>query len=421
MFSSFNVRNLSEYSFFLFIFVLQLNLCADVKSTNGTILFDTENDTNTEMILNSNGLGIGVSPTQKLEVNGNALIMKELIIGSNAPTGSNLNLGGTIGFDFEIVSSNITLNSSSYYFINSTVSDLILTLPDISNRDGQMVTVKKTNHSGNVYIVAANLIDGSEQVNLSTNYAFTTFLAGQDSWYILDKDTDTLSSELAQDNLILLLQLEETTSGVVEDSSSIGNDGAHNNFAAGNIGVTGAIGYSVFFDGVDDSIQVPSNANYDSNEFTISCWIKSDGNWGTDGGSVPNDASIISRLDAGGSTNGCVLLHLTPGTVYFYAKNGVAAVLDVVGVSNVADEQWHHILVRGSRTSGEVVEMYIDGVFEANGTNTATWTFNSQDLIIGDSDDTFWEEWSGFIDDVRWYNRQLSNSEVEVLKILGPN
>ena len=54
---SFIMRNI----FILLCFLTQLQ--ADVRSTNGTLNFDTQSDENAEMVLNSTGLGIGITPT----------------------------------------------------------------------------------------------------------------------------------------------------------------------------------------------------------------------------------------------------------------------------------------------------------------------------------------------------------------------
>jgi hypothetical protein len=48
-------------------------------------------------------------------------------------------------------------------------------------------------------------------------------------------------------------------------------------------------------------------------------------------------------------------------------------------------------------------------------TNSSAWTFNGQALRLGDSVDTFWNEYVGLIDDVRIYNRALSPAEIAAL------
>ena len=54
---------------------------ADVKGDSGTIRFDSNSDRNPEMILNSTGLGIGITPTANLHVSSNAILSGDLKIG----------------------------------------------------------------------------------------------------------------------------------------------------------------------------------------------------------------------------------------------------------------------------------------------------------------------------------------------------
>ena len=125
---------------------------ADLKSTNGTIHFDVNNDQVSELTLNQTGLGVGInSPSSNLHVAGNTIIHTTVSIGSNASS-SNLHVTGSQGFNFQTVSSNIELDAYSTYFVDSSNGNLQLTLPYAGNVEGRILTIKKISSENQVVI-----------------------------------------------------------------------------------------------------------------------------------------------------------------------------------------------------------------------------------------------------------------------------
>jgi concanavalin A-like lectin/glucanase superfamily protein len=65
-----------------------------------------------------------------------------------------------------------------------------------------------------------------------------------------------------------------------------------------------------------------------------------------------------------------------------------------------------------SCANGGQIVLYKDAVQSGSCTNSAAWNFNNQAFRLGDTQDLYWEEWKGALDDVRIYNRILSPQEI---------
>ena len=84
----------------------------------------------------------------------------------------------------------------------------------------------------------------------------------------------------------------------------------------------------------------------------------------------------------------------------------------ITGTTNILDNKWHHITIYYHRNAGNTYDIYLDGASEATGTNNKT-SNATEDLVIGDAHDTYWEECQGDIGSVMVYNRWLSADEIK--------
>jgi hypothetical protein len=79
------------------------------------------------------------------------------------------------------------------------------------------------------------------------------------------------------------------------------------------------------------------------------------------------------------------------------------------------DNQWHHVVL--NKKSPSHGDIWVDGVLQ-NSSNTLQAVFNNEDLVIGFTthNDAYQRKYfSGKIDDIRIYNRVLSESEISDL------
>src|SRR3989338_6393329 len=224
------------------------------------------------------------------------------------------------------------------------------------------------------------------------------------------------SAAVSNLGLVGYWSFNEGTGSYAGDSSGNNNRGILTN---GPTWVDGKRGKALSFDGVNDLVNISNPSSLNVANGSVSFWMKTNGVWGTDGTSGGDVASLIGRHDSSGSCEGINILQ-TPATGVVTAQNKnvagtCATVSSIVSTGNLKDNNWHHVVYIFSQASGGTNYLYVDGKVDASGTNSTAWTFDGQNLLFGDSTDTFWEEWQGKMDEVRIYNRALSATENQAL------
>lgn len=180
------------------------------------------------------------------------------------------------------------------------------------------------------------------------------------------------------------------------DSSGNGLTGTLNGAAGANNlpqWITGKLGKALSFDGTDDSVSISDNPLMDGNSFTFSAWVYSN-SIGTEQLVFSNDnGSIGWHLEV---YNSRVIMQIYPGGTWTYSTNPLTS------------NTWYHIAV--TYNSGSVT-YYLNGA--QNGTASYSYTVpTGLTKYIG----LFFSgayPWNGKIDDVRFYNRALSATEIK--------
>lgn len=196
------------------------------------------------------------------------------------------------------------------------------------------------------------------------------------------------------------------TNGVVHDESGAGNDGQV--FGAqwvpnGKFG--GAYRFSV--SNFTDRIVIPNSETLNSEDITLTAWIKASANTGLYERIFDKDfyhgfALSLSGDWQNGNTRGKLLWETGNGTVMGHEAD---------------DNQWHHV---AAAYDGRTVRCYVDGVETSHrARKTGPLSTSGWDLCIGNTVvDYGWEElmaFDGLIDEVRVYNRALSAGEIQSL------
>jgi len=167
----------------------------------------------------------------------------------------------------------------------------------------------------------------------------------------------------------------------------------------------GKVGGALQFDGIDDYVDI-DDPNYKGVTGTASrtlvAWIKTSATSGSRnivswGSNVTGEAWVLTVLDS---------------KLALAVNGGI-----IVGSTNVADDNWHHVAAvlddDGTADVSEV-QLYVDGLLEtasfvaAQPINTAIGD-NVKIGIFGNGGTT---HFNGLIDDVRIYDRALSNNEL---------
>jgi hypothetical protein len=153
-------------------------------------------------------------------------------------------------------------------------------------------------------------------------------------------------------------------------------------------------------------ITVAPDADFDATSGTIAFWVKTTGNKG------PGDfASIV--FDRRTSV-GDVITMKDDGTIFVQARpaNSFAT------VGKVNDGEWHHVAYVYDQSAEGSITVYIDGTVSGSQTNSAEWSWpTEQPLEIGRSHDSYWFSFDGALDEFRFYNRQLSATEVGMVGV----
>jgi hypothetical protein len=228
---------------------------------------------------------------------------------------------------------------------------------------------------------------------------------------ILLTDDDFTVSLSLDDGLVGYWSFDEGTGNTVNDDSDGTNDGM---IYGASWTSDAVIGNALEFDGIDDYVEVPSSSslNFGKRDFSLLAWIKTDN-------SKSDDLQIIEKMDRiGGSApyRGYYLRisHLTAheNTPEPCVSDGTNEV-ETWGDDVLTDNEWHFIAATFDRD--DMLKLYIDGIFEIQIDITSVGDIDVDNPTYIGQQDNFDNQFIGQIDEVRIYNRVLSDSEIQEL------
>lgn len=158
------------------------------------------------------------------------------------------------------------------------------------------------------------------------------------------------------------------------------------------------IGTAASFDGTDAMAFTEYDSIFPRSTFTLSCWVKWEGS---------NDGTGI--FDFGSHLNKNWWLHTLPtseGKGVRFEIGGNTSALDYV-FPNGSESEWHYI---AATYNGSTLILYADG--ELIETTSGTIEADSSQLFFGRKSDGT-DYYNGLLDDVRFYNQSLSQTELE--------
>lgn len=167
----------------------------------------------------------------------------------------------------------------------------------------------------------------------------------------------------------------------------------------------GQINGSLFFDGINDYVDVPS-PTLPTGDYTYSVWVN-----------LPDTGTFLALLNARSANSAGtdeLFLYITSRLLSFLEKNILT--FDEVGFVDAGS--WHFItLTRSSST----ITLYIDGAPKLTTYGAGTLSFSTCQLLIGvDADgatcnSSLGNYYLGYLDDLRIYDRALSGADVQLL------
>jgi hypothetical protein len=140
------------------------------------------------------------------------------------------------------------------------------------------------------------------------------------------------------------------------------------------------------------------------NEITVSAWIKLP-TVGWPGGNNPWTAIVTKgdsswRLTRNAATN----------MVYFYCNGLQDYGREVIGTTDVADNNWHFV---AGTYNGATIALYVDGILQNSYPSSGQVAFNNYDVYIGNNDEAVDNRYfGGVIDQVRINNIGLPQAKI---------
>jgi len=138
-----------------------------VKKGGGSLNFDMNDNGIADIVMTNEGrLGVGtISPQSSIEVS------------------------GSLGFNVQTVSSDITLSGNSVVLSDTSVQDLVLTLPEASTVNGRVYRIKKISAINSLLIqTSSGNIDFSGNIELTTatvGYPWADLYSNGAQWYVM--------------------------------------------------------------------------------------------------------------------------------------------------------------------------------------------------------------------------------------------
>lgn len=295
----------------------------------------------------------------------------------------------------------------------------VLVGPDIRNTGWRHITLTREDNTFTLFVDGSFSVDGTSSVLIGEDFYIGAAPRGDDSRFFINSILDEVriynralsEGEIerlykltrpkvkapTRDGLVGYWPMEEGSGTQVGDMSGNGNHGQMQNMDPATDWVDGKYGKALDFDGSDDYIALTNELTIDDGR-SLSFWAKRGGK---------------STLDlVGGKIDGDNYVGFGGGN--FVPKDGIRVQDDnssnTTWTISEADDVsiWHHWSLVWNN-SGEI-ELYVDGVFQSSKTG-GTLYFSAIGQGYANNNHAF----NGQIDEVRIYNRALSESEIETL------
>ena len=182
-----------------------------------------------------------------------------------------------------------------------------------------------------------------------------------------------------------------------------GNDGT---LVGGTTFTSGKVGQAFSFDGTDDHVEIsPSPSTLDiTTGHTVDLWVNADSFPGSD------KLGVFINQFSSGSLDKFVGL-LPDGKISYFLFPGFSTPLE--SNTSITTGTFHHVT---ATFDGSTAKIYIDGVLDASKSVGSSVSNSDTKLFIGFHPLRTSEgivPFDGQLDEIEWYNRALSQSEIQ--------
>jgi hypothetical protein len=228
-----------------------------------------------------------------------------------------------------------------------------------------------------------------QRLNSLTYFLLVLAILHGDVAYGFDANTDS--------SLVGWWKLDETSGTIAADSSGKGNNGT----VRGARWISGKIDGALQFDGVDDYVNCGNSASLNiTGQVTLAAWVKTNDS----GNSQYNP--YVSKSD-----HSYALQQKDNNNLEFCIYDGYWYWV-WYPVDSSFNGIWHHL---AGTYDGRNLKLYIDGQLVATSDHAGSIASTAYSVEIGRNSELNDRLYSGVIDDVRIYNRVLSQTEIKKL------
>ena len=171
------------------------------------------------------------------------------------------------------------------------------------------------------------------------------------------------------------------------------------------------------FDG-GSYVNIPHHHGFALAEGTLSVWLNVESHSGD-----PSDRqAVLSKDGAQGRSDGQFTLAVDGQGYLLFTLGNAGQTTTLYTAQTITAGQWHHVVFQWS---GSRVQVYLDGVYQGGNSTAYSWEANSQPIVFGSSTANLPNNvvtagllsdfFTGQIDDVQFFNGELSNSEIQAL------
>jgi hypothetical protein len=305
---------------------------------------------------------------------------------------------GTGWYNIALINTSPSISgASSFYSLNTDGSNTVVTLV-ASDPEGLPISFTAS-HTG--LGVGANAIATVTQSNNiftftpTTNTAlagtFTTTFTASDGVNIAGANSSfTLAFAVNNSNYTTALITSVGTNNQVNNTFVDSSTNSHTITAAGNVTQNTFSpyrhgGYSTYFDGSGDYLQVPqAAAARGTGDYTIECWVYSK--------TFANEKFIFDARSAASPIDDFMTIN-SSGYLFFRSNGTTTTTTQQMSVNT-----WHHF---AQVRNGSTLKVYVDGVEVASKTQSANLSIASAFDIGGSSNDGASATIDGYIADFR--------------------
>lgn len=169
----------------------------------------------------------------------------------------------------------------------------------------------------------------------------------------------------------------------------------------------GTVNQAFSFDGGDDQVTVPDDADWTiDGDFTIDTWVTM--------GDLSGESKVFVGQSGGQIAPKWIFWRRDDGQLGFLYGDGVSGVDAVMYPWTPTLGQWYHVAVT---RSGTTFTLYVDGAQVASATSSAPIVDVAGPLTLGSAQNEFFLE--GALDEPEIYQRALSGAEIDAIHDAG--